>query len=127
MAQAITAPMRGAFVAPPGNNNNLADQTGTTANFAPTNAFTYVCAQIALKTFTAGTGTARPIFEIQAADDSAYTSNVRKIALAQCARTSNTHLYLEGMCLDGSKANVRVVPTLDGTDSITYDVKVQCS
>mgnify|MGYP001615675602 CR=1 FL=1 len=127
MAQTIVAPKLGNFISGPGQVEGLADQTTTTANFAPTNAFVNVTVQIAQKTFVAGTGTALPRYRIQVADDSAFTTNARTIGTAYAERADNSHIMLTGMCLDGAKDNVRIVPVLDGTDTVTFDSVMACS
>lgn len=125
MALTLTAPIRGGSVIPPGNITTLADQTATSAAWQPTYQCKWMYALISLKAFTAGTGTVPPIFIIEAADDSGFTTNVRRIAeIGLTVREIAHSVFLEGPCPDGAKAFFRVRVIFNGTDSGTYDAQL---
>lgn len=127
MAQEITGPFGGLNVAESDGEQTAADQTTTssTLNFVrPRSTFDVLIYQ---KTFTSGTGTAGPQFEFQVADDSAFTTNLRRIGLRTMSRASRTSELFRCVAPDGAKQYGRVVPTMSGTDATNYDVKVRAS
>ena len=124
MAQTITAPQWGQFLTGPTQKQTYADQTGTAASFTPGNKFTFVIARIAQKTFTAGTGTALPRYVVQASDDAFVT--IFRIGSLSLERASNAHGMVFCAALTAVKTAVRIVVTLDGTDTVTYDADVVC-
>lgn len=131
MAQTILAAALGASLAGdtwdglPGNRTSLPDQTATTAVQAFVAPVRVVRAVIALKTFTRGTGTVGPIFEIQMADNAGFTTNVRSIATANTNASATgaiIHFYMNGVVLDNLLAQwCKIKVTFSGTDSGTFD------
>ena len=124
MAQTITAPQWAQYLTGSTQKQTYADTTGTAAAFTPGNKFNFVVARIAQKTFTAGTGTALPRYVVQASDDSFTT--IYRIGSLALERNSNAHGMVLCAALTGAKTAVRIVPTLDGTDTVTYDADVVC-
>lgn len=125
MAQTITAPIRGGSVIPPGNITTFADQTATTAAWQPTFPCKWVFALVSLKAFTAGTGTVAPIFIIEGADDSGFTTNVRRVAeIGLTVREAAHSIFFEGPSPDGAKAYFRVRVIFNGTDTGTFDAQL---
>lgn len=124
MAQEITGALDGLQVSDFDGRQTAADQTATSSTLdftRPRNSFMVTLYQ---KTFTAGTGTALPRYEFQVADDSAFTTNLRRIALRHMSRANRCVEAMRCQCPDGAKRYGRVVPTLDGTDATNYDVVV---
>src|SRR5215510_13515104 len=138
MAQSITAPLHGDFIIGPGCLIALADQTATTAvqNFTTwggvSKACNWITAQINFKSFTVGTGTVYPIFALDVADNSALTTNKRRLGAFQPALveaigaipgTNPIHSFvIEGFAPDGGKAFARITVLFNGTSSGTFDV-----
>src|SRR6516225_2208754 len=125
MAMQLTAPLHGDFISGPGMVIPLADQTATTASqqFVGTGgrnvAAQWISAIVMLKSFTVGTGTVYPMFALEAADNTGFTTNRRRIAQTQpllleaIAAIPGTNpittFFLEGVCPDGGKNWVRIV------------------
>lgn len=124
MAQEITTPSGGSQLSDPDGLQTVADQTGTSSTMDFTNPKNWFEVRIAQKTFTAGTGTALPRYRVDVADDSAFTTNVRRIASIAMERSSNSSEYRRCFPYDGAKRYLRIVPVLDGTDAVNYDAKV---
>jgi hypothetical protein len=138
MAQAITVPLYGHFIHGPGMVMALADQTTTTASqqFVGSGgkliAANWLDLIVYLKTFVVGTGTVYPIFTLEVADNTAFTTNRRRIAQYQpglseaIAAIPGTlpplSFTVRGACPDGAKNFWRLFCTLSGTSSMTYDV-----
>jgi len=80
----------------------------------------YFRATVNLKTFTAGT--AASAFVLQAADDAAFTTNVRNIDVKTVPFTAGQYcLHLSGVCPDGAKRYARVTLIPGAGASGTYD------
>ena len=127
MAQEITGANAGLQVTDFDGRQTAADQTTTTGaldHARPRQSFEVTVYQ---KTFTAGTGTLRPYYELQVADDSAFTSNLRRFGLGTAPRASRSVLCGKCYAPDGGKRYSRIVPTLDGTDTVNFDVVVSGS
>ncbi len=138
MAQTITAPLHGDFISGPGIVIPLADQTATTASqqFVGTGgrnvSALWVSCMISLKSFTVGTGTVYPIFALETADNTGFTTNRRRIAQAQPGLSEAigaipgtnpiVSFFMEGMNPDGGRNWVRVFVTFSGTSSGTFDL-----
>jgi hypothetical protein len=105
----------------------LADQTVTTPipGQCPT-GISWGRAVICQKTFTAGTGTVPPVYELQVAADAAFTTSVRSIGFKAGLRTTdNQTLILEGPVPDvQTNPYVRVKVTPNGTDTVVYDALI---
>lgn len=124
MAQEITGPSYGLQVSDFDGEQTAADQTGTSSTLDFSSGRNWFAVRLYQKTFTAGTGTNRPQYQIQVADDSSFATNLRRIAFFEMPRASRASEFKLRMAPDGAKRYCRIVPTLDGTDSVTYDVKV---
>ncbi len=104
----------------------LADQTATSGAQAAPTPLRVWRAIIYQKAFTAGTGTVGPIYAIEVADDSAFTSNVRRIAHVQVNRADEQTALLIGMTpFAAGQQYARIVLTLNGTDAATYDALLE--
>lgn len=80
------------------------------------------------KAFTAGTGTNPPIYSIEVADDSGFTSNVRAIASGVVKRADEQTLMLVGETpFEAGQQFGRVNVAEDGTDAATYDAILECA
>lgn len=116
----------GASVQPPTQSYHyeVADQTVTmaTPGQCPT-GISYGRAVVCQKTFTSGTGTVPPVYELQVAADAAFTTSLRTIASKAAIRsTDNQTLILEGPVPDlQTNAYVRIKVTPNGTDTVAYD------
>jgi len=126
MAQEITSPLYGQQVSDPDGAQAAADQTGTssTLDFGSGKPRNRIQVHLFQKTFTAGTGANRPQYQIQVADDTGFATNLRRIGFLEMPRFSNCSEYRHCYVPDRSSRYCRIVPTLDGTDTINYDVKV---
>ncbi len=102
----------------------LADQSVTTSPVgqAPT-GISWARAIINQKGWGSGTGTVGPIYELQVAYDSGFTSQLRDLDHRTALRNgTNQTLSLTGPVPDAqSYTFVRVAVTLSGTDVVTYD------
>lgn len=127
MAQEITTSNWGSTVTDPDGVQSAADQTGTSSTLDFVTARTWFEVRLALKTFTAGTGTALPRFRIQTDSDTGFATNLRTIGTIQCERLSTQSQFMRCSIYDRAQRYLRVVPVLDGTDTVNYDVKVQAS
>lgn len=131
MAQAILQAAIGAAMAGikwiglNGNRTMLADQTATSSTItfiAPVRA---VRGMVWCKSFTAGSGTVGPIWEIQVADNSGFSTNVRTIAIAQGPRAVHALRDLSGVVPDNSLAQwCKIKVTFSGTDTATFDAVI---
>jgi hypothetical protein len=138
MAQAITVPLYGHFIHGPGMVIALADQTTTTASqqFVGSGgkliSANWLEVMIYMKTFVVGTGTVYPMFTLEVADNTGFTTNRRRIAQVQPVLAEAIaaipgslppmSLSMRGGCPDGAKNFVRLFCTTNGTSSMTYDV-----
>lgn len=127
MGQEIVTSNLPGSVSDPDGSQSAADQTGTSSTLDFVNPRTWFDVRIAQKTFTAGTGTALPRYRVDVADDSAFSTNLRRIGSLQFERSSNQTHFQRCFVYDGAKRYCRIVPVLDGTDTVNYDVKVQAS
>lgn len=104
----------------------FADQTASTTaaaagagDFGAT-GFNYFKATVHLKTFTAGTGSSA--FTIDVADDTAFTTNKRTIAVGVVPFTAGAYcVYMSGVCPDGAKRYARVGFIAGAGASGTFD------
>ena len=80
----------------------------------------YFKCTVHLKTFTQGTGTSA--FGIQCADDAAFTTNLRTIALATIPFVAGQYcVFMSGVCPDGAKRYGRVAFIPGAGASGTFD------
>jgi hypothetical protein len=140
MAQTITAPLYGHFIHGPGMVITLADQTATTASqqFVGTGGrligATWLSVIVVLKTFVVGTGTVYPIFTLEVADNTGFTTNRRRIAQVQPSLSEAIaaipgavpiwSAVMTGPCPDGSKNFTRIFVTTNGTSTCVYDAVI---
>ena len=103
----------------------LADQAVTTSPVgqAPT-GIAWARAVVRQKGWGSGNGSVGPIYELQVAYDSGFTSQVRDLDHRTALRNGNDQvLTLAGPVPDDmSRTFVRVAITLSGTDAITADI-----
>lgn len=131
MAQEIVASLFGHFIAGPGMKIEFADQTATATGLqfgsggagGPDRA-TWILAMIYQKAFTAGTGTADVLYDVEVADDLAFTSNVRSVGRVPMARADEQTQFVQGFAPVGAQKFVRIKQAKDGTDAATYDAIV---
>jgi len=102
----------------------LADQAATTSPVgqAPT-GIAWARAVVRQKGWGSGNGSVWPIYELQVAYDSGFTSQVRDLDHRTALRTGTDQvLTLAGPVPDAqSYTFVRIVCTLNGTDVVTFD------
>ena len=102
----------------------LADQAVTTTPVgqAPT-GIAWARAVIRQKGWGSGSGTVGPIYELQVAYDSGFTSQLRDLDHRTALRNGNDQtLTLTGPVPDAqSYTFVRIAVTLSGTDAVTFD------
>jgi hypothetical protein len=83
------------------------------------------------KTFTRGTGTIGPLFEIQVADNSGFTTNVRTIASAYSSQAATGALwasYINGVVPDNLLAQwCKIKVTYSGSDTGTFDINLDAA
>lgn len=130
MAFDIKAQLFGHFIAHPEGVVKLNDLTATSAwtrigadTPGAAKAATWFLTMVYQKAFTAGTGTAGPVYEVEVADDSAGTNLVR-IGAGQVQRADEQSAFVIGFAPIGAKKYVRVKLTLSGTDTATYDALI---
>ena len=105
----------------------LADQFQTTSPVMQTPegiAFGYIVGR--QKGFTAGTGSIGPIYEMQVAFDSGFTSQVRTVSQFTARRTTDDQTWEQEMVVPDAQtytfARMRI--SLSGTDAITADFMI---
>ncbi len=105
----------------------MADQAVTMTPVAqvPT-GIAWARAIIRQKGWGSGSGTVGPIYELQVAYDSGFTSQVRDLDHRTALRTGTDQtLTLTGPVPDAqSYTFVRIAVTLSGTDAVTYDAVI---
>lgn len=109
-----------------GGQFEFADQTASTAAVAGANGdfgaagMNYFKATVNLKTFTQGTGVSA--FGIQVADDAAFSTNLRTIAIAAIPFVAGQYcVHMSGVCPDGPKRYARVAFLPGAAASGTFD------
>ena len=116
----------------PGNRVQLADQTTTTAVqtlAAPAKTFAWMIYQ---KVSAVGTGTRGPVYTLQAADNSAFTTNVRELDSHEInpglvATAVGFYVNPDVRAMDGAKSFVRILVSFSGTGSATFDAVIQAA
>ena len=116
----------GGGVTPPSINNHfeLADQAVTTTPVMQSpNGIAYGYIVGRQKGFGSGSGTVGPIYELQLAFDSGFTSQVRAVTQYTARRTGIDQTWMQEFVLPDLQTLTfaRVVVTLNGTDSVTAD------
>jgi hypothetical protein len=101
----------------------LADLAATSGSQLAGFGISHARALINQKGFGSGNGSVGPIYELQVAADSAFTSNVRVVDEVTMLRTGrNQTAVLYGPVPDvQTNTYVRIAITLSGTDAITAD------
>lgn len=129
MAQEITTSDYGTMVSDPDGSAALADQTGTstTIDFGENKPRTWFSVRLYQKTFTAGTGANRPNYQVQVDSATGFATDMHRIGFLEMPRANDCTEFR--MCFSPANAfrYLRIVPTLDGTDTINYDVKVKAA
>lgn len=111
-----------------GNRTSLADQTATTSTITFIAPVMAVRGLIWMKSFTGGTGTVGPIWEIQVADNPGFSTNVRTIAVAQGPRAVHAINDLAGVVPDNRLAQwCKIKVTFSGTDTGTFDAVIDAA
>ena len=121
-AYAIANELPGSF--DPGSHISLADQTTTTAVQTATQACAWFKAVVSLKTFTVSGGSRGPVFELQAADNVGFTTNVITVDTQEGGLTTAvpSAMVLIGLSPVTRKQFFRVKVTFSSSDSGTFDV-----
>lgn len=105
----------------------LADQFATTGSQPVSwGGITWARAVVRQKGWGSGTGTVGPIYSLQLAYDSAFTSQVRTLDQAQTQRnTVDQSFLLNGVdAVEQNNSFVRVAMTFSGTDVVTADIMI---
>jgi hypothetical protein len=125
MAQDITAPLFGHFIAGPDMVQKLNDVTATTRQVLTlARGARWVLVMIYQKAFTAGTGTGLTQYRIEMASNSAFTTDVVTVKLAQVERAAGQSVFAIGFAPLKALQFVGITRVANGTDAATYDVVV---
>lgn len=107
---------------------DLADQAGTTAAQDAVVKVGNVQAIILQKTFTSGSGSDDPVYTIEMADDSGFTTNVVELGSVVVRRGSNQVGEIQSTFNpNGPQEFIRVRQDMSGTDSATFDAMLDAS
>jgi hypothetical protein len=126
MAQEITAPLFGHFIASPGQKVTLADITVSTRSIAADLAFParWFMAMIYQKAFTAGTGTVNQVYNLEGAATSAFGSGVVNLGQGYCPRVDEATCFIIGFAPLNALKGVAVTRVANGTDAATFDAVI---
>lgn len=108
----------------------LADQYTTTSPVMQTpSGIAEAKVVLRQKGWGSGTGSIGPIYEVEVAYDSGFTSQVRVIGTAYAQRTGRDQTFvLPGVVPDAQTYTfARILVSLSGTDAVTYDALVEFS